>query len=112
MTAKKRKPLDSLEQQFVYNAQEPERTPAAATPEPTPTPPKPRKPSPSKESKESTLIKKLQAFQKEPTVRFTVDLPESLHRKLSAAATKAGCKKVDIVRMFLEERLKDFNDNC
>ncbi len=43
MTAKKRKPLDSLEQQFVYNAQEPERTPAAATPEPTPTPPKPRK---------------------------------------------------------------------
>jgi hypothetical protein len=67
---------------------------------------------PSKESKGSTLIKKLQAFQKEPTVRFTVDLPESLHRKLSAAATKAGYKKVDIVRMFLEERLKDFNDNC
>jgi hypothetical protein len=38
--------------------------------------------------------------------RFTLDLPESLHRKMSAA-TKAGCKKVDIVRMFLEERLKD-----
>ncbi|MEG5129313.1 hypothetical protein QUB63_34470 [Microcoleus sp. ARI1-B5] len=39
--------------------------------------------------------------------RFTVDLPESLHCKLSAAATKAGCKKVDAsVRVLLEERLK------
>jgi hypothetical protein len=65
------------------------------------------KPSSSKESKEGTLIKKLQAFQKEPTVRFTVDLPESLHRKLSAAASKAGCKKVDIVRVLLEDGLKE-----
>jgi hypothetical protein len=107
MTAKKRKPLDSLEEQFVYNVQEPTLTPTPTTLEPTPASPKQRKSSSSKESKESTLIKKLQAFQKEPTIRFTVDLPESLHRKLSAAATKAGCKKVDIVRMFLEERLKD-----
>jgi hypothetical protein len=107
MTAKKRKPLDSPENQFVYNVQEPERTPIPATPEPTPTPPSQRKPSSSSESSESTLIKKLQAFQKEPTVRFTVDLSESLHRKLAAAASKAGCKKVDIVRMLLENGLKD-----
>lgn len=106
MTAKKRKPLDTLEEQFVYNAQEPVSVPASAptTAEPTPASPKPRKPT---ASRENTLIKKLQAFQKEPTIRFTVDLPESLHGKLSAAATKAGCKKVDIVRMLLENGLKD-----
>jgi hypothetical protein len=109
MTAKKRKPLDSPENQFVYSVQEPERAPTPAAPELAPTPPKQRKPSSSFESKESALIKKLQAFQKEPTVRFTVDLPESLHRKLSAAASKAGCKKVDIVRMLLENGLKDFD---
>ena len=39
MTAKKRKPLDSPENQFVYNVQESERAPTPATPEPTPTPP-------------------------------------------------------------------------
>jgi len=109
MTAKKRKPLDSPENQFVYSVQEPERAPTPAAPELAPTPPKQRKPSSSSESKESALIKKLQAFHKEPTVRFTVDLPESLHRKLSAAASKAGCKKVDIVRMLLENGLKDFD---
>jgi len=40
--------------------------------------------------------------------RFTLDLPESVHRKLSAAASKVGCKKIEIVRMLLEELLKDF----
>jgi hypothetical protein len=108
-TAKKRKPLDSPENQIVYSVQEPERTPTPATPEPIPTPLKQRKPSSSSESSESTLIKKLQAFQKAPTVRFTVDLSESLRRKLAAATSKAGCKKVDIVRMLLENGLKDFD---
>jgi hypothetical protein len=40
-------------------------------------------------------MSKLQAPDKEPTVRFTVDMSESLHRKLSVLAAKTGRKKVD-----------------
>lgn len=58
-------------------------------------------------SKESTLTSKLQAPDKEPTVRFTVDVSESLHRKLSVLAARTGRKKVDIVRMLLEDGLKE-----
>jgi len=34
-------------------------------------------------------------------------MPESVHRKLSMLATKTGCKKVDIVRILLEDGLKE-----
>jgi len=40
-------------------------------------------------------MSKLQAPDKEPTVRFTVDMSASLHRKLSMLAAKTGRKKVD-----------------
>jgi hypothetical protein len=40
-------------------------------------------------------MSKLQAPDKEPTVRFTVDMSEFLHRKLSMLAAKTGRKKVD-----------------
>jgi predicted DNA-binding protein len=36
-----------------------------------------------------------------------VDIPESVHRKLSMLAAKTGRKKVDIVRMLLEDGLKE-----
>jgi predicted DNA-binding protein len=52
-------------------------------------------------------MSKLQAPNKEVTVRFTVDMSESLHRKLSMLAARTGRKKVDIVRMLLEEGLSD-----
>lgn len=39
---------------------------------------------------------------KDPTIRFTADLPVELHRRLSIAASKAGKAKVDIVRELLE----------
>ena len=58
------------------------------------------------QSKESSLTHRLQAPDKEVTVRFTVDMSETLHRKLSMLAAKTGRKKVDIVRMLLEEGLK------
>ena len=51
-------------------------------------------------------MSKLQAPDKEATVRFTVDMSETLHRKLSIVAAKTGRQKVDIVRMLLEEGLK------
>jgi predicted DNA-binding protein len=34
-------------------------------------------------------------------------MPEFVHRKLSVLAAKTGRKKVDIVRMLLEEGLKE-----
>jgi hypothetical protein len=38
---------------------------------------------------------RLQAPDKEATVRFTMDMSESLHRKLLMLAAKTGRKKVD-----------------
>jgi hypothetical protein len=43
----------------------------------------------------------------EKTIRFTADLPESLHQKLSILAARTGKKKVAIVRELLTEALKD-----
>jgi hypothetical protein len=76
----------------------------------TATPPQPAVSAPepvSIQSKELSLMSKLQAPDKEATVRFTVDMSESLHRKLSMLAARTGRKKVDIVRMLLEEGLKE-----
>ncbi|WP_333323508.1 hypothetical protein [Microcoleus sp. AT9b-C3] len=60
--------------------------------------PKPEVPAPDPvpiQSKEPSLMSKLQAPDKEATVRFTVDMSETLHRKLSMLAAKTGRKKVD-----------------
>lgn len=42
---------------------------------------------------------------KEPTTRFTADLPDDLHRRLTMAAAMSGKKKVDIVRELLDASL-------
>jgi hypothetical protein len=47
------------------------------------------------------------ASDKEPTVRFTVDLPKSLHRKFSMLAVKQERDKAVIDREWLEELLRD-----
>jgi hypothetical protein len=103
MSVKKRKSLDDVlsESDFVFGSPEPASK--TISPEPPPETPTP-KPSPVKES---NLMIKLQIPEKEATVRFTVDMSESLHRKLSVLAAKTGRKKVDIVRILLEEGLKD-----
>lgn len=132
MNTKKRKPLGSAMEEFVFGTKEagsptpPELvspaptptaslTPEAALPKPAEvalpaTPPQPAVSAPepvSIQSKEPSLMSKLQAPDKEATVRFTVDMSETLHRKLSMLAAKTGRKKVDIVRMLLEEGLKE-----
>jgi hypothetical protein len=56
------------------------------------------------------LIAKLQTPAKEATVRFTVDMPVSMHRKLSLVAAKTGKKKVEIVRLLLNEALQDISE--
>ncbi len=47
--------------------------------------------------------------EKEPTVRLTVDLPQSTHKKLSILCANTGMKKVEVVRMLLDDALKDTN---
>ena len=136
MNRKKRKSLDdSLASEFVFGkGASPEsnsedsvargdkpQTGAAPTPEaepevepeveaePTPTTPMPEKPAP-KSNKESSLMQKLQLEAKEPTKRFTIDLQESVHRKLSILAAKTGRTKADIVRMLLDDALEDVDE--
>jgi hypothetical protein len=134
MSTKKRKPLGSAMEEFVFGTNEtaPPTPPEVVSPAPTPTasltpeaalpatppeaalpvatPPQPKASAPERvfiQSKEPSLMSKLRAPDKEATVRFTVDMSESLHRKLSMLAAKTGRKKVDIVRMLLEDGLKE-----
>jgi|GEM_PF-490119 hypothetical protein len=142
MNTKKRKPLGSAMEEFVFGTKEKEAaslpTPDVVSSAPTPTasltpetvlpastvptpitpetvlptakPPQPEVSAPqpvSIQSKEPSLMSKLQAPDKEATVRFTVDMSETLHRKLSMLAARTGRKKVDIVRMLLEDGLKE-----
>jgi predicted DNA-binding protein len=55
-------------------------------------------------------MSELQAPAKELTVRLTVDMPESMHKKLSILAAKTGRKKADIVRFLLSGALKDIEE--
>jgi hypothetical protein len=53
------------------------------------------------------LMGKFQTPPKEATIRFTVDLPQSMHRRLSLLAARTGKPKAEIVRMLLDEALED-----
>jgi len=110
---KKRKPMDDAMAQFVFGTPpelKTEPTPQSETliplPESEAVPLTTSSLEPSPQPKKS-IMSKLQAPNKEVTVRFTVDMSESLHRKLSMLAARTGRKKVDIVRMLLEEGLSD-----
>ncbi len=101
---KRRKPLgDALGSEFVFGTPEPQET----TPESHPV-------APAKETqpKEGDILSRVLAptEERERMIRFTADLPESLHRKLTMLAAKSGKKKVEIVRAILEEVLKDVNE--
>ncbi|MGL5133901.1 MAG: hypothetical protein ACRC78_15350 [Planktothrix sp.] len=128
MTNKKqtRKPLsDALAQEFVYG----ENFPPAVTPkppetvkvsEPVPTPESTPVPTPvptpestpvPRQQQPQQLMNQLQAIEpKEPTKRFTVDLPESMHRKLSILAARTGRHKSEIVKFLLDQALKDVQE--
>jgi hypothetical protein len=54
---------------------------------------------------ESLMSKLLDQSPKEATIRLTVDMPESMHRKLSLLSARTGKKKAVIVRFLLEEAL-------
>ncbi|MBN8561106.1 MAG: hypothetical protein J0L70_11320 [Leptolyngbya sp. UWPOB_LEPTO1] len=44
---------------------------------------------------------------KEEMIRFTADLPKSLHRRFSVYAAREGKDKVALLRQWLTEKLKD-----
>jgi hypothetical protein len=138
MTKKRRKTLDdALAEEFVYGegsrspeqtAQEAEQSPVSEESEPIPNPefriqnvspdsktipiqnPKSKIPNREVPNKKLSLMEKLQVEPKEVTKRFTVDLPESMHRKLSILAARTGRTKADIVRLLLQDALQDVED--
>lgn len=66
---------------------------------------------PQTSSPRSSLMSKLmEGPTKEPTVRITVDLPQSMHRKLSLLSARSGKKKAEIVRALLEEILIEVDE--
>lgn len=126
---KSRKPLDdALAQQFIYGEKQqetsPEPTPEETTTELPPEPPSPRNSeslvarkaaraslgATEKTPNKSPLMNKFHTPPKEATIRFTVDLPASMHRKLSILAARTGKKKAEIVRVLLDEALENVTE--
>lgn len=119
---KSRKPLnDALAKQFIYGDKQPDIETESASEqkasEPVSEPPATSNSSRSvekaateKNSNESPLVGKFQTPTREATIRFTVDLPASMHRKLSILAARTGKKKAEIVRVLLEDVLKEVGD--
>ena len=115
MTNKKRKSLDdSLAHEFVYGQNEQPVNLSETQPEPQPEPQpttKPTKPTSTQESTKPNIMSQLQPVTpKEATIRLTVDLPESMHQKLSMLAARTRRKKAEIVRYLLNEALKDVKE--
>lgn len=113
-TKRNRKSLDdALAQQFTYgeSARESEATSENAIFEsPEPASPKTKKlnvAATTKKPPSSKLINKLTQSPKEASVRFTVDLSESLHQRLSLLSATTGMKKAEIVRLLLNDALED-----
>jgi predicted DNA-binding protein len=103
----KRKPLnDALAEKFVYGQEPPLEDPPLSKESPTPSI------DSANTTQEPTLMERLLETQeqKEATKRFTVDLPESMHRKLSILAARSGRKKADIVRVLLDDLLKNLDE--
>lgn len=115
---KKRKSLDdSLASEFVYGQKQEEELQPVTTQmeeeviEETPPPPEKTMVAKTAKTKKSSIVSRLQQDpEKEPTVRLTVDLPQSMHRKLSMLAASTGKKKAEIIRFLLNEALEDVDN--
>lgn len=112
---KKRKSLDdALASEFVYGQKQEEKlqvTNQASEKITSEPPPKKTTDASTAKTKKTSIVSKLkQDGEKEPTVRLTVDLPQSMHRKLSMLAASTGKKKAEIVRFLLDEALQEVND--
>lgn len=122
MTGKKRKPLnDVLAHEFVYGEsalreslpnQETVDSDTQSETQPIleQQPILPVSPISAPQPAKFNLMSQLQQPSKEPTIRLTVDLSESTHRKLSVLAARTNRKKVEIIRLLLDEALKEVED--
>lgn len=101
---KQRRSLDdSLAADFVFGAQAPQSDRPTVAESPIEELPVDH-PQPVR----SAIMEKLMtAPEKERVIRFTVDLPESMHTKLSLLCARTGRKKADVVRMLLNEALAE-----
>jgi hypothetical protein len=89
---------------FVYGeSEQPPLPPEKAKPSEPPAEPEPKE-------KSSLMSRLMKSPEKEATVRLTVDLSESMHRKLSILCAKTGRKKAEVVRMLLDEALSEVED--
>jgi len=84
-------------------------------PEPPPEPPKRKTAKRSKRTsipkpKSNAMSRILETEEKEATVRLTVDMPKSMHQKLTMLSARSGKKKAEIVRLLLDEALADVDD--
>jgi hypothetical protein len=117
---KRRKPLgDSLASEFVYGTPATQEPTPTSQPEPSTNPSeKPTEkaevnisPKPNKTKEDNILSRVLAPTEdRERMIRFTADLPETLHHKLTMLAARSGKKKVELVRAILEEVLKDVEE--
>ena len=86
-----RKKLSENEDDFIKGAGKPASKPAT-------------KPATQKDAL-SKLFEPSMPAPKDPTVRFTADLPYDLHRRLHLAAARAGKTKVELLREILAQVL-------
>lgn len=94
---------DGLASEFVFGDRAQQQPPPEAAP-PLPAP------EPSPRQKTSPIVERMQVPEKEATVRLTVDLPRSMHQKLSLLAAQTGRKKAEIVRTLLAETLAEMDE--
>jgi hypothetical protein len=116
MNTKKRKPLDdALARGFVYGddalpPNSPTQPTANLEDRETPPEPEPNEIKTVQSTKPSLMSQLKNESPKEATIRLTVDLPESMHQKLSMLAARTRRKKAEIVRFLLDEALKDVEE--
>jgi macrodomain Ter protein organizer (MatP/YcbG family) len=107
-----RKPLDdALAEEFVYGSPERQATQPENAPENVEESIESQPTEPSQKLEKGSLMSRLmEAPEKEATVRITVDLPKSMHQKLSLLSARSGKKKAEIIRMLLTDVFNEVNE--
>jgi hypothetical protein len=67
-----------------------------------------QKPQPANLEEQTAWVTGKASQEKEPMVRFTFDVPESLHRRIKIACAERGIKRVAVeMRRILEEHFPE-----